>query len=159
MISLYINTEVLAGEIMTPRLRYAVNSYYLARSQPTAALLHHSPTHPVQSQAQVAENEWLIEAGNRVVFFFFSPSWHMLGDERNLGRVFTLHLGVSHVLIDREDKKGRRGNIWCWLQTISILNVRLPRLVRVIVTRLALGRDATKRFFKKSQSPTQFEFL
>lgn len=40
--------------------------------------------------------------------------------------MFTLHLGVSHVLIDREDKKGRRGNIWCWLQNISILNVRLP---------------------------------
>lgn len=72
----------------------------------------------------------------------------MLGDERNLGCVFTLHLGVSHVLIDREDKKGRRGNIWCWLQTISILNVRLPRLVRVIVMRLVLGRDATKRFLK-----------
>lgn len=72
----------------------------------------------------------------------------MLGDERNLGCVFTLHLGVSHVLIDREDKKGRRGSIWCWLQTISILNVRLPRLVRIIVMRLVLGRDATKRFLK-----------
>ena len=68
MISLYINTEVLAGEIMTPRLRYAANSYYLARSQPTAALLHNSPTHPAQSQVQVAENEWLIEAGNRAFF-------------------------------------------------------------------------------------------
>ena len=77
----------------------------------------------------------------------------MLGDERNLGRVFTLHLGVSHVLIDREDKKGRRGNIWCWQQNISILNVRLPRLVRVIVMRLALGRDATKRFKKKITAP------
>ena len=70
MISLYINTEVLAGEIMTPRLRYAANSYYLARSQPTASLLHNSPAHPAQSQVQVAENEWLIEAGNRAFFSF-----------------------------------------------------------------------------------------
>lgn len=67
---------------MTPRLRRA-NSYYLARSQPTAALLHHSPTHPVQSQVQVAENEWLIEAGNRV--FFFSLHDMVLGMKGNLG--------------------------------------------------------------------------
>ena len=32
----------------------------------------------------------------------------MLGDERNPGRVFTSHLGVSHVLIDREDEKGQK---------------------------------------------------
>lgn len=86
----------------------------------------------------------------------------MLGDERNLGRVFTLHLGVSHVLIDKEKTKKAEGNIWCWLQNISILNVRLPRLVRVIVMRLALGRDATKRLKKKkkkTQLPTPFEFL
>lgn len=32
----------------------------------------------------------------------------MLGDERNPGRVFTSHLGASHVLIGREAKRGQK---------------------------------------------------
>jgi hypothetical protein len=63
MISLCINTEVLAGEIMTPGLRYAANTYYLPRSQLHRA--HTLPQHPFQFEVQVTENEWLIEAGNR----------------------------------------------------------------------------------------------
>lgn len=64
MISLYINTEVLAGEIMTPRLRYAANTYYLARSRLHSPSSAASPEHPFQFKVQIAENEWLIEAGN-----------------------------------------------------------------------------------------------
>lgn len=70
MISLYINTEVLAGEIITPRCRYAANTYYLPRSGPTFSPPPQPPTRPFQLKVQVAENEWLIEAGNRA---FSSP--------------------------------------------------------------------------------------
>lgn len=53
----------------------------------------------------------------------------MLGDQRSLGGVFTLHLGVSLVLIDWKDEKAEGETLGAWLKTISILNVRFPRLV------------------------------
>lgn len=40
MISLYINTEELAEEITTPRLRNAAHTYYIPRSRPHSALVN-----------------------------------------------------------------------------------------------------------------------
>lgn len=76
MISLYINTKVLAagGGGHKDSQAQVCGEYLLpCRCPPTAALLHAAATtRPFQPQVQVAENEWLIEGGNRV--FFFSPS-------------------------------------------------------------------------------------
>jgi hypothetical protein len=64
MISLHINAEVRTGEIMTET--QVCGEHLLSwRSQPT----FHTPPqpqHPFQFKVQVAEDEWLIEAGKRV---------------------------------------------------------------------------------------------